>query len=47
MSEASAVLLQAISDVAGLANKSESKPEDEVQKNIREMQEVQEAREQA
>lgn len=47
LSEASAVLMQAISDVVDLPSESEGSTEDEMQKNIREMQEAQVAREQA
>ncbi len=44
LNEASALLMQAISDVEGLPAPSTVSPEDEVQKKIREMQEAQQAR---
>ncbi len=47
LNEASAVLMQAISDVIGMASESEESLEDELEKNLREMQEAQEARVQA
>ncbi|QDV04792.1 hypothetical protein Poly30_02850 [Planctomycetes bacterium Poly30] len=47
VSEASAVLLQAISEVEALTVASEGTKEDEVQENIRQMQEAQQVRESA
>jgi len=47
LSEAATVLMQAIADVEALPSDSATSTEDELQKNIREMQQAQTAREQA